>query len=58
VEITEVAIGTLLDQIESGKPATGRRQAFEAKLVIRNSCANTAERAGVKRSASGNPELP
>ena len=39
VEMTEVAIATLLDQIETGKPPAGRRLLFEPKLVIRASCA-------------------
>jgi DNA-binding LacI/PurR family transcriptional regulator len=39
VEMTEVAIGNLLDQIETGKSPTGRRLLFEPKLVVRESCA-------------------
>jgi len=39
VEMTEVAIATLLDQIETGKPPSGRRLLFEPKLVVRASCA-------------------
>ena len=39
VEMTEVAIGNLLDQIETGKPPTGRRRLFEPKLVVRGSTA-------------------
>lgn len=39
VEMAEVAIGMLLDQIETGKPPTGRRLLFEPKLVVRASCA-------------------
>lgn len=43
VEMTEVAIGALLDQIESGKPSSGRRRLFEPRLVVRNSCATHLE---------------
>ena len=39
VEMTEVAIGTLLDQIETSKSPTGRRLLFEPTLVVRASCA-------------------
>ena len=39
VEMTEVAIGTLLDQIEAGKGPTGRHLTFEPKLIVRASCA-------------------
>ena len=39
VEMTEVAIATLLDQIETGKPPANRRLLFEPKLVLRASCA-------------------
>jgi DNA-binding LacI/PurR family transcriptional regulator len=42
VEMTEVAIGTLLDQIETGKAPTARRSLFEPKLVVRASCAAIA----------------
>jgi DNA-binding LacI/PurR family transcriptional regulator len=42
VEMTEVAIGMLLDQIETGKNPTGRRLTFEPKLIERASCAPAA----------------
>jgi DNA-binding LacI/PurR family transcriptional regulator len=41
--MTEVAIATLLDQIETGKPPAGRRLLFEPKLVVRASCGPMGE---------------
>jgi DNA-binding LacI/PurR family transcriptional regulator len=38
-EMTEVAIASLLDQIELGRRPTGRRHLFEPKLMVRQSCA-------------------
>jgi DNA-binding LacI/PurR family transcriptional regulator len=39
VEMTAVAIGMLLGQINSGAEPTGRRLCFEPQLVVRASCA-------------------
>ena len=44
-EMTEVAIGMLLDQIETGKKPTGHRRLFEPSLIVRASCAPVRRRA-------------
>jgi LacI family transcriptional regulator len=51
VEMAEVAIGTLLDQIESGKKPTGQRRLFEPTLVVRTSCAPAKGRSDGRPSA-------